>query len=224
MSVSLKRRPEIDFQLFVAFSISFFYLAPKPSDCMECCMKLKQLKSSKTKKTGTQTRALALPINTALDKQLLAAAQFTNFGTTSSVIRSRDLALGNSLVPCHLSPIAAKVLFAFSLSCIFTMLFSYLTISFSLLFHTIVSTPLQWESGHNSKPASSFIDSSKANVKFCFESEPCLFGQYKEQHNDLLAYVKIPSWCVCMDDQKCLASRWDRNKKAEIYTCQPILR
>ncbi|KAL1232394.1 Glucans biosynthesis glucosyltransferase [Trichinella spiralis] len=107
---------------------------------------------------------------------------------------------------------------------IFTMLFSYLTISFSLLFHTIVSTPLQWESGHNSKPASSFIDSSKANVKFCFESEPCLFGQYKEQHNDLLAYVKIPSWCVCMDDQKCLASRWDRNKKAEIYTCQPILR
>ncbi|KRZ74722.1 hypothetical protein T10_986 [Trichinella papuae] len=107
---------------------------------------------------------------------------------------------------------------------VFTMLFSYLTISFSLLFYTTVSSPLQWESGHNSKPASSFIDSSKANVKFCFESEPCLFGQYKEQHNDLLAYVKIPSWCVCMDDQKCLASRWDRNKKAEIYTCQPILR
>ncbi|KRZ43910.1 hypothetical protein T4C_11236 [Trichinella pseudospiralis] len=159
----------------------------------------------------TQTRALALPVNTALDRQLLAAAQFTNFGTTSSVIRSRDLALGNSLVLCHLSPIAAKFHHAVQLLYYFIQL-------------TVLHNYLHSPAGHNSKPASSFIDSSKANVKFCFESEPCLFGQYKEQHNDLLAYVKIPSWCVCMDDQKCLASRWDRNKKAEIYTCQPILR
>uniref|UniRef100_A0A5S6QH80 Uncharacterized protein n=1 Tax=Trichuris muris TaxID=70415 RepID=A0A5S6QH80_TRIMR len=64
------------------------------------------------------------------------------------------------------------------------------------------------------------LDLSVNDIKYCFDTEPCQFGQYKQSQNDLLVYMLIPSWCMCNRQQSCLVDRWDRVRKAEIYTCQ----
>ncbi|KFD71454.1 hypothetical protein M514_10570 [Trichuris suis] len=67
------------------------------------------------------------------------------------------------------------------------------------------------------------LDLSVSDIKYCFETEPCQFGQYKQSQNDLLVYMIIPSWCICNSHQSCLVDRWDRVRKAEIHTCQSSL-
>ncbi|CDW59299.1 hypothetical protein TTRE_0000763101, partial [Trichuris trichiura] len=67
------------------------------------------------------------------------------------------------------------------------------------------------------------LDLSVSDIKYCFETEPCQFGQYKQSQNDLLVYMIIPSWCTCNSHQSCQVDRWDRVRKAEIYTCQSNL-